>query len=62
MKRALIVATLVSSLASCYSAANLRYPDGRVVECPWPYGDAAVAAAIQGQCIHDHMAQGAVRQ
>jgi hypothetical protein len=58
----------VPALVSCgHPPVQLRYADGRIVECggqSWGMADsglAAVAQAREAQCIQDHRAQGAVR-
>jgi hypothetical protein len=60
MKRALIAAAIVATLAACTAPVELRYPDGRVVQCGPFIGD-GTHAAREAKCIDDHMAQGATR-
>lgn len=57
---------LVVALTACTQPVRLMYPDGQTVECEsgWqPYGSigSAIEQQRQGQCVHDHMLQGARR-
>jgi hypothetical protein len=62
----LALALSFAALAGCMGTTpvQLRYPDGRVVQCgPFPStGMAATAGAMREEkCINDHLAQGAER-
>ena len=60
MKRVLLAAAMVALLVGCTAPVQLRYPDGRIVQCG-PFVGAAGYAAREAKCIDDHRAQGAVR-
>jgi hypothetical protein len=60
MKRVLLAVAMVALLVGCTAPVQLRYPDGRIVQCG-PFAGDGSHAAREAKCIDDHRAQGAVR-